>query len=281
MSAGGPVISVVMTSYADELPRLKCAIDSVLTQTYKDLELVITFEPGDANADVLTDLCKDERLVVLKNSLRAGKAGSFNHGLAKTRGRYIARMDSDDRAYPDRLEKQLAFLNCHPDIAVIGSGVTIVDEAGHMIATRNFGLDHGAIVRNFALTNAMCHPTTMWDRRMVGEDLRYDPNFSVEDLELWFRLLSHGHRFANLDEPLIEYRQTAEWRRPMQNWRGNLRVRVAYWHLAFRYPYLFIGLVAFAALALMPRSIVDRITERNFLSDFVRSIRPNRTSQPN
>jgi glycosyltransferase involved in cell wall biosynthesis len=281
VSAAVPAISVVMTSYADPLSRLKRAVDSILNQTVRDLELLVSFEPGDANAEALEREYADRRLVVIRNCERKGMAGSFNSCLAVARGRYIARMDSDDVSYPERFEKQLAFLRDHPDIAVLGGGIDIVDEQGERLGTRLFGVDHHAIVRRFALINAMCHPTIMWDRGKVGEALRYDERRAhAEDLELWFRLLSQGHRFANIQEPLIQYKQTDEWRRKIENWRTNFRVRAAYWWLAFRYPSLLIGVVAFSVLVMMPKSVIDYLTHRSRFSDFIRSIRsPDTTSR--
>jgi glycosyltransferase involved in cell wall biosynthesis len=276
--ASSPVVSVVMTSYKDDAQRLKTAVDSIFGQTFADLELLIAFEPGDANAEALERTYPGGKLVVLRNPERYGKARSFNYCLARARGRYVARMDSDDRAFPDRIEKQLAFLQNHEDIAIVGGGTLIVDVNGRVIATRLFATDHRAIVRNFALMNAMSHPTVLWDRRKVGENVAYDPNFSVEDLELWFRLLHRGLRFANLPEPVIEYKQTEEWRRTMQNWRGNLRVRVSYWRLALRYPRLLLGIFAYAVLVLLPKPVIDRLTQRGRITDFIRSIRPTDAS---
>jgi glycosyltransferase involved in cell wall biosynthesis len=271
--AAQPVISVVMTSYADPLPRLKRAIDSILEQDFRDLELLLVFEPGDENADILVQNYADPRLVILRNPKPSGKSGSFNHCLQKARGRYIARMDSDDRALPNRFRDQLAFMAANPDIDILGGGTVIIDESGRQIATRLFPSSHREIVRRFALMCAVSHPTILWDRHKLGTDLRYDPNFSVEDLELWFRLLSRGHRFANLQDYVIEYRQTDEWRRPIRNWRGNARVRLVYWRLALRYPELFFGIVGFSLLVIMPKPVVNLITERNRFSDSLRAIR--------
>ena len=275
MTTTAPLVSVVMTSYRDPFERLRRAVDSILGQSMPDLELLIAFEPGDPNAEALENAYQDARLIVLRNPTRQGMTRSFNRGLEQARGRYIARMDSDDSAYPKRFEQQLAFFAAHPEVSLTGGAVTIIDDDGKTIATRRFGRDHKAIIRNFALMNALCHPTVMWAREKVGYDLRYDESYAAaEDLELWFRLLGHGHRLANLEEPLIAYKQTAEWRRPMQNWRGNLRVRANHWRLAFRYPVLLVGLCAFAVLAVTPKPIVDRLTGRGGFSDFVRSIRP-------
>jgi glycosyltransferase involved in cell wall biosynthesis len=265
-----------MSSYRDPLPRLRRAIDSVLGQTIADLELLVAFEPADENAAAISQAYHDPRLIVVENQRRSGKAQSFNACIDRARGRYIARMDSDDYALAHRLDLQLAFLNNHPEVAILGGGVNIVDEEGRLLATRIFPTDHHEIVKSFALMSSVSHPTIIWDQRKLGNHGRYDPAFSVEDLELWFRLLGLGYRFANLAEPLIEYKQTDLWRRPRRHWLGNLRVRAVYWRLTLRHPTFLAGLIAFAFLAFMPKPVIDRLTQRSRFSDFIRSIRPAR-----
>jgi glycosyltransferase involved in cell wall biosynthesis len=272
-SANPPLISVVMTSYADPLPRLKRAVDSILGQTFHDLELLLAFEPGDANADALARDYSDPRLTILRNPMRKGMAGSFNHCLDHARGRFIARMDSDDVALPQRLQIEMDFLMRRPDVDVVGGGTVIIDDSGKQIAERILPAEHDDIVRAFAFFCPMSHPTVMWDTSRTGQ-IRYNPDFSVEDVELWMRLIESGRRFANIPEYLIEYKQTNQWRRPLRNWRGNARVRWTYWRLVLRKPVLLLGLTIFSILALMPKPVIDALTRRSRFSDFVRSIRP-------
>jgi glycosyltransferase involved in cell wall biosynthesis len=267
---------VVMTSYRDPPPRLRLAIDSILSQTFTDFELIIAFEPDDANVNLVVESYQDPRLVILNNPKKMGMAASFNHCLDHARGRFIARMDSDDRAYPDRIEKELSFLTQRPDVDIVGGGVVIISDDGRQIGKRIFPLEHDEIVRRFAFCTPISHPTIMWDSQKVGKDLRYDVNFSVEDVELWMRLLMQGRRFANMPEYLIEYKQTDDWRRPLRHWHGHARVRLVYWRLALRKPPLFLGLLVFCTLAIMPRFVINALTQRSRFSDFVRDIRPIR-----
>ena len=268
-----PIVSVVMTSYGDPLPRLKRAVDSILAQSFSRLELLVAFEPDDTNADALERDYGDPRLIVLKNPSRKGMAGSFNHCLEKARGRFIARMDSDDYSTPERIQIELDFLARRPDVDIVGGGTVIINDNGRRIAERILPTEHKEIVRAFAFFCPISHPTVMWDSRKTGQ-IRYNTDFSVEDVELWFRLLNQGRRFANIPEYLIEYKQTNEWRRPQRNWRGNARIRWVYWRLAIRHPILLLGIGIFSVLAFMPKSVVDAITRRSRFSDFVRSIRP-------
>jgi glycosyltransferase EpsE len=268
-----PLVSVLMTTYKDDPARLGRAIDSILGQTLRDIELIVVFEAGDANFERFGGAYSDPRLVLARSDTAKGKTACFNVGLERAQGRYIARMDADDFAYAERLTKQVEFLRRNPEIALVGAAGRLLDHRGQIVGVRQFPTTHDRIVRSFVLTNPIFHPTVVWDRDRVGRDLRYDERFSVEDLELWLRLLGRGHRIANLPEVLLDYTQPENYTRPMWNWRGNLRVRVARWRVGMTYPLLFAGIGLMASLALMPRPIVDKVTGRNHLSDRLRSIR--------
>ena len=273
MTQPDPLVTVLMTTYADDLPVLKRAIDSILAQTLRDFEFVVVFEPDDRNWDQVNRDYRDPRLVLFQCPTRAGMAASFNAGLALARGRYIARMDSDDVAYPHRLETQVRHLQARPDLAVLGAAGRLMDRDGNAVGIRQFPTTHGDIVWNFAMTNPMLHPTVVWDRERVGYDLRYDPSQIQEDMELWLRLVRGGHRFANLPEALIDYTQPDGYRRPKKVWKGGIRARLKHWRLGLRNPMFFVGIALRFGLLLLPVPILDAITQRNRLSDRLRSIR--------
>jgi glycosyltransferase involved in cell wall biosynthesis len=261
-----------MTTYREEWRNLCRAIDSILAQTLTNIEFIIVFERDDANFDRVKAAYSDPRLVVVKLTEGRGRNACHNMALSLARGRYIARMDGDDFAYPERLERQVEYLRLHPEIAVLGTAGRLVDRDGNVLGIRRFPLDHDGIVRSMALTNPIFHSSVMWDRERVGYDLRYRL-FHVDDFELWLRVLSQGRRFANLPDVLIDYRQPQDYRRPMKTWRGNLWVRLLHWRLCARYPLMAVGIATFAVLACMPQGLVNRLTERNRLSDYLRSIR--------
>lgn len=272
-----PWVSVVMTTYNDEADVLCRAIDSILGQTMSDLECIVVFEPGDANADLISGRSTDPRLRLVRSTARLGMAGSFNLGLASARGRYIARMDSDDIAYPFRLARQLQFLEDHPDIVLVGSSARLIDHDGNPIGIRRFPITHEEILQTSALTNPFLHPTVVWDRTRVAEELRYDSRYMAEDLELWLRLLASGYRTANMPDLLIDYTQPPHYTRPAAHWRGLVRVRLAHWRLGLKRPLAFATIALFGCLSLMPQRLIDAIIGRNRLSDRFRSIRPLQT----
>jgi len=271
---GIPLVSVVMTTYKDDVDVLWRAIDSILTQTMGDLECIVVFEPGDTNAELIADRCVDPRLRVVRSATRLGMAGSFNRGLESAQGRYIARMDSDDIAYPFRLARQLRFLDDHPDVAMVGGAARLIDRDGNVVGIRRFPITLDQIVRTAVFTNPFLHPTVVWDRTRVREELRYDPRYTAEDLELWLRLIRGGYRVANMPDLLIDYTQPPGYARSPAHWRGLVRVRAAHWRLGLTQPLAFATIVAFGCLSLLPQRFIAAVTGRNRLSDRFRSIQP-------
>jgi glycosyltransferase involved in cell wall biosynthesis len=220
--------------------------------------------------------CVDPRLHVVRSATRLGMAGSFNLGLENARGRYIARMDSDDVAYPQRLAKQLQFLDEHPDIALVGSAARLIDRNGNVAGIRRFPMTHEQILKTAVLTNPFLHPTVVWDRTRVREELRYDPRYTAEDLELWLRLLRSGYRVANMPDLLIDYTQPLRYTRSAAHWRGLVRVRMAHWRLGLTQPLAFASIALFGCLSVLPQRLIDAIIGRNRVSDHFRSIEPSR-----
>jgi glycosyltransferase EpsE len=272
-SSLSPRVSVVMTTYGDEPERLRRAIDSIIAQTLTDLECIVVFEPNDDNYAALVRTVTDPRVVLVQSAQARGKPACFNAGLEVARGRYIARMDSDDFAYSERLARQVAFLEANPGISVVGSAARLLDERDRVVGVRQFPSSHGGILRSMIVMNPMFHPSVVWDRDRVGRDLRYNARVEVEDLELWMRLIRKGHLFANLPEILIDYRQPPKYSRPRGAWRGVLFVRLRHWRIGFKYPPILAGIPVFCGLSVMPQAVIDRIIGRNRISDRLRWIR--------
>ncbi len=277
---GVPLVSVVMTTYKNDAEVLWRAIESILTQTVGDLECIVVFEPGDSNAELMAGRCVDPRLRVVRSMTHLGMAGSFNRGLENARGRYIARMDSDDVAYPERLARQLQFLDDHPDIALVGSAARLIDRNGNVAGIRRFPITHEQILQTAVLTTPFLHPTVIWDRTRVREELRYDPRYTAEDLELWLRLLRSGYRLANMPDLLIDYTQPLRYTRSAAHWRGLVRVRMAHWRLGLVQPLAFASIALFACLSILPQRLIDAIIGRNPVSDHFRSIESSRLNSP-
>ncbi len=186
---------------------LREAIQSVLAQTERDFELIIINDGSiDDSASIIGNFT-DPRIIYLDNGRNLGLAASFNAGIERASGEYLARMDADDICLPERFAKQLSFLAMHPEIGVIGSSITIIDEAGRPLALHKRPLTHKGIKFASLFSTPLYHPTVM-GRTEIFKRNRFNETFSnSEDYELWSRLLFTTEvKFANLKEPLLNYR---------------------------------------------------------------------------
>ncbi|MDX6387227.1 MAG: hypothetical protein QOD85_1029, partial [Gaiellaceae bacterium] len=186
-----PLVSVLLAVHNDAR-FVGEAVSSVLGQTVRDIEILVVDDAStDATAETLGRF-DDPRLVVIQGGERAGLAASLNLGLERASGRYVARLDSDDLARPDRLERQLARMQSDARVAVVGSGVTDVDEDG--VPGQTHVLPQGSTpLRWHALfSSPFFHPTVLVDRAVLEQHgLRYDPSFlESEDYDLWTRLFA-------------------------------------------------------------------------------------------
>ena len=203
-------ISVLMGVYNCE-NTLAAAIDSILTQTYENWELIVC---DDASTDDTYSVAKayasryPEKIRLLRNEDHAYLAYSLNRCLKEARGEFVARMDGDDRSLPQRFEKQIAFLEAHPEIAVVGTAMQRFDDDG----------TYGAAIvseafpdRNTPYRGNVFQHATVLGRKDVFEALG---GYTVlprtrrgQDMDLWFRFLHAGYRGANLSETLYMVRE--------------------------------------------------------------------------
>lgn len=199
-----PKISVILPAYNAE-KYIKEAIDSVLLQTYRDFELIILNDCSKDNTEQIIRSYEDDRIVYLKNQVNMGVAATLNRGLAAATGEYIARMDADDVSLPRRFEMQAAYLDTHPDVAVLG---TALERFGEGIPTqiRRFSQNSAQMKADMLFACGLAHPSVMMRRQVIlglgGYDLEFE---GMEDYELWCRV-SQEHQVAALDEVLLRYR---------------------------------------------------------------------------
>jgi glycosyltransferase involved in cell wall biosynthesis len=216
-----PLVSVLLATH-DDSRFLRDAIDSMLGQTLDDLELVVV---DDASTDdtpaVLADVA-DARLTALRNEQRLGLAGSLNRGLDRASGAYVARLDADDIAHPERLRRQVERITAAPRVGIVGSGVADLDEHGtrgqvHLMPAGATRLRWHAL-----FSSPFFHPTVLVERAALDRhELRYDPEFlESEDYDLWTRLFGFADG-DNLREPLVLKRVHA---RQASQRRGDVQV---------------------------------------------------------
>jgi glycosyltransferase involved in cell wall biosynthesis len=206
-----PLVSVVMPTYHSE-KHLTRAIASILAQTYKNLELIIVSDEINEweHNYVVGYCCADSRVFHIENKTRLGLIKSLNLGISVARGKYIARMDADDYSHSQRIEKQVAYMEEHPDVGVLGTSVILVDRGKkrYLKAPEDTA---GIIAMMMFYGCPIFHPSVIMRADFIkGIPGPYQDNFRfAEDYDLWIRCIGKT-KMANLPDPLIEYQRTPE-----------------------------------------------------------------------
>lgn len=261
-----PRVSIVMPSFNEPEEVLRESLDSVAGQTMGDFECIVIDESTQPEAAAACRaLCaRDARFRYIHPDTRIGLAASLNLGLSMARASLIARFDADDICLPHRLERQVAFLEAHPDVGVLGGGLEIFTANAGTIAIRDYPADPAVIERRFQTTTPIAHPTVMMRKSVLDRFGGYDPSFRfAEDLDLWLRLLNHDVRFANLPEVLVRYRQQSTARNP-QHWKFNLRARTRNFSRR-QFPRRVMGVLAIATWRVIPKPIQEKVFRRLLL----------------
>lgn len=203
---GVPLVSVVLPVHDGEA-FLAAAIKSILSQTMRDFELIVIDDGSNDGSARIAAGFADPRLRLIRNESNRGLVATLNEGLALARGRFVARMDADDVAEPQRLERQVARFLVDESLAALGTAIEYIDAAGRSVSVPPRQVQ-GPVMLRWRLLRGTClyHPTMMVDRSRVGEDARYAPEFPhAEDYELFLRL-SRRVDLDNLSEPLVKQR---------------------------------------------------------------------------
>lgn len=204
-----PKVTVLMSAYNGE-KYLREAIDSILNQTFKDFEfLIINDGSTDRTAEILQSY-QDPRIKIINNEKNMGLTKSLNKGLKIARGKYIARMDADDVSIPDRLKKEVEFLDSHQNYAAVGTFVKILNEDSEVIQIMEGPIEDSQIREFFKRDNCIVHGSAMIRKICFSDVGLYDESMvRSQDYELWLRL-SRKYHLANIPEYLYMLRKQKE-----------------------------------------------------------------------
>lgn len=187
---------------------LREAIDSILTQTYRDFEFVIYDDCSTDRTPEIIQSYKDSRIVSRRNIDNQGLTRNLADGVARSEADYIVRMDADDIAYPQRLEKQLEWMDAHTEVSIMGTPVSyfhrIPGDGG--ISYEPYGNE---IIKAYLFISfTLKHPTIIIRRQhLIDNSLNYNPDFRYsQDHTLYFDCIRSGLQFANYSEPLLYMR---------------------------------------------------------------------------
>jgi len=201
-----PKVSVLLPAYRTKEEYLRAAIESILAQTFSDFELIVLDDcPEDPREDVVKSY-RDGRISYARNERNLGITRSRNRLLDMAKGEYIAVFDHDDVSRPARLERQVAYLDSHPDVGVVGCWVGEVGED----RTTRYPEDDADIRVGLMWDCPVAHSASMIRKSVLdGSGIRYEEYFSpAEDYGLWCRLLAVT-KFHNIPEVLFDYRSHA------------------------------------------------------------------------
>lgn len=206
----------VLLPFRNSAETLDAAIASIATQTFRHCELLLIDNASTDNDTLIAQRWADrDPRIKLLHEPRPGIAHALNTGLAHANGKYIARMDADDSCHPERLAKQVAYLDAHPEIGVLGTRTTFAStmpEHRGMLAFvqwQNALLSpHEHYVKRF-VDAPLAHPTVLFRRELVEQCGGYDTGPLPEDHELWLRWMEAGVRFAKLPEELLTWNDHA------------------------------------------------------------------------
>lgn len=186
---------------------IKEALNSILGQSFRDYEFIII---NDGSIDNTTGILQqyaqaDQRLCVFHQENR-GLIAALNRGCRLARGKYIARMDADDIAFPDRFERQVNFLDRHPTVAVLGGATKLINAKGASIGEWRTPVDDWQIKEALRRVNCFCHSSIMMRKDAFAATEGYRrPFLHAEDYDLWLRMADQ-FELANLPDALLYYR---------------------------------------------------------------------------
>lgn len=198
-------ISVIMSAY-NAADYIETSVQSLLVQTYANFELIVIDDCSrDATGEILEKLAKhDPRIILIKNNVNEGLTKNLNKAFRHSNGKYIARMDSDDIARYDRLEKQAKYLDIHTDIDICGSWAYRIDEKGVGHIKLKPKVNDCEIKARLVCGNFIVHPSVMM-RREVLKKTPYDESYrTIQDYKLWIDCWDM--KFHNIPECLMYYR---------------------------------------------------------------------------
>ena len=249
--------SVILPAHGGSIEHLNLSLDSILNQTMQDFECIMIDDSCDLAINKLCDgfSRRDHRfkhLLIRNQSHTLPEA--LNIGIRSSRGRYIARMDSDDICNRDRLRKQLHFMENNPNIGVLGTNVQIISNEPHLLLHR-YPLDDKSIKKQMTMVSPISHPSVMMRRDILDLYGFYNEDFlQAEDVELWYRLSERGVQFANLDEPLLNYRRTNQFRGRRHFW-FYLKAKLIYFRFDALILWRAIGIFTNLIWLLMPNTL--------------------------
>jgi glycosyltransferase involved in cell wall biosynthesis len=216
-----PKISVIMSIYNGE-KYLREAIESILNQTFTDFEFIIVNDGSTDNSLEIIQSYDDKRIKIINNEKNIGLTKSLNKAIKQARGEYIARQDADDISLPNRFEEQLKYFEEHPEVALLGTSVYLIDENGKILGKHIVLAKPG--IKDLFNGNQFNHGSVMFKKDVADDSGGYNELFRyVQDYELWLRIAKY-YEVRNLTQILYKLRSHDE-NVGLKNWEESTLYR--------------------------------------------------------
>ena len=222
-----PLITVGIPVYNGER-YIKQAVMSVLNQTFRDLELIVTDDGSKDDTLNILNSIKDPRLIIVSDGNNRGIAYRLNQQIDMAKGKYFVRMDADDLMLPCRLEKQVEVLSSKPEVDVVGGQAVVIGEENEMLGRRSVDTSSFKRDNDYFLSARFIHPTVAGQIEWFKKWQYRDEMSGNEDLDLWIR--SHKDSvFYDIEEPILFYRDPYKFRLKTYMFRQR-----RYWKCAWK-----------------------------------------------
>lgn len=261
-------LAVIMSLYkSDVLQYVRLAVESILCQTYNVFDFYIQYD-GYVQADVdeyLSNI-KDERVHIYRRDENKGLAQSLNDLLAVVMPlgyEYIARMDADDISLPERFEKQIAYMDAHPETECLGTWAIEIKSDGSEFYRKQMPETHDGCWQQFMIRDCMIHPTVIFRRSYIEKAGIYSlDTYFGEDTMMWANGFANGCRFANLPEYLFKFRLNDDFFNRRRGWKHAKGILTLRWKVnkMLHYPLkAYLYAMAYAGAKMMPTSVLNLI----------------------
>ncbi len=201
------LVSVIMTNYNTPEEYLRAAMESILSQTYSNIEFIVVDDGSTNNSRSVIESYQDDRIIFIQNEKNLGITKSLNIALARATGEFVARMDADDISLPQRLERQVSYMSEHPEVVVCGTGVRLFGDKDKEICYVLPDRQVMQIRLLFSNHTGIFHPTVMFRHAaLIEHGITYNEAYPVvQDYRMYIDCCRIGE-CTNIPEILLQYR---------------------------------------------------------------------------
>ncbi|AZP04908.1 glycosyltransferase [Jeotgalibaca ciconiae] len=250
-------VSVIMSEYNTEKDILEQAIKSILNQTFKDFEFIIVNDGKHKTLSNLLETINDKRIILIENGENIGLAKSLNKAIEASKGKYLVRMDTDDIAHSNRIEKLVEFIEKNPQYSVVGSSVNILNEKNEKIKKQFIG---EITKRELMDRKAPVHPSVLMKKNDVCKVGGYRTKNvqRCEDFVLWAELLLNKYRIFIVEDVLLDYRvRLIDYKkRKLSTRRDEILNRLKYYKLLKATPVQYVTIWKSVVAGFIPHKII-------------------------